>query len=108
MNNTESLIYTILDAIIEECSYSFAPITRDEIIGRNGNELVRMARCIFVTELKVLGYSNVVIYSFLNRTQQSLDEMTYRAHEFRKNSWIYRKTEAKCMTRCEEIQNQNA
>lgn len=105
MNEKEGLIYTILDMVIEECSLSFVSISRDDIIGKNVNEIVRMARCIFVTELLFFGYSDFAIYNFLNRTRQALDDILFRAHEYRRKSWIYRKTEAKCTLRCEELQN---
>lgn len=105
MNEKEGLIYTILDMVIEECSLSFVSISRDDIIGKNGNEIVRMARCIFVTELLFFGYSDFAIYNFINRTRQALDDILFRAHEYRRKSWIYRKTEAKCTLRCEELQN---
>ena len=49
MNDKEGLIYTILDMVIEECSLSFVQVTREDIIGKNGNEIVRMARCILDT-----------------------------------------------------------
>lgn len=105
MNDKEGLIYTILDMVIEESSLSFVQVTRDDIIGKNGNEIVRMARCIFVTELLFFWYSDCAIYTFINRTRQALDDILFRAHEYRRKSWIYRKTEAKCTLRCEELQN---
>lgn len=77
MNDKEGLIYTILDMVIEECSLSFVQVTREDIIGKNGNEIVRMARCIFVTELLFFGYSDFAIYTFLNRTRQALDDILF-------------------------------
>lgn len=104
MNTNETLIYDILDMVIEECSQSFLPISREDIIGKGGNENVRMARCIFATQLLFSGYSDITIYTFLGRTRQSFEDILYRAKEYRKTSWVYRKMYDICSHRCEEIQ----
>ena len=108
MNETEKTIYKVLDIVVEECSQSFLPITHKEVIGRGGNEQVRMARCIFVTQLLLLGYNDIVVYRFIGRTRQALEDMPNRSREYRKVSWAYRQMYDACSKRCEQFQTDRA
>lgn len=57
MNKKEETIYKILDIVIEECEVTEdAKITRETMLGKCKRENVCMARCMFVTMLRYMGY----------------------------------------------------
>jgi len=102
MNEKERIIEEVLEIVIDECEYSFRPIIKDEIVGKRGDVVLQMTRCIFVTELIFLNYSKPIIAAYLGRTEQAIDDILSAAHEYRciKKDWTYLVSEANSTRRC--------
>lgn len=106
MNDKESIIYKVLDIVVEESTLTInedVTILPEDIIGKCKRDNVKMARCIFVAQMKCLGYSNATIAAFLHRQQKAIPEILSAAYEYKKSSRLFRLTDAKCTIRVNEI-----
>lgn len=92
MNSKEKTLNQILDIVVEESTYSFSPIRREDVIGRENNtQNVCRTRSIFVSMCMLLQYTKETIAAFLdNRSIQAVDDMLYKAYELKRASdWTY-------------------
>lgn len=106
MNDKEKYLYDILDICVDECTMNLCELTNvtaDDVVHKCKRENVIMTRCIYVTMLKFLGYSNTTIAAVLNRSEQAVRDLLNVAHGYRTTSWAYRLAEAKCTIRVEPI-----
>lgn len=106
MNDKEQIIMQVLQFVVEETTSNiseFTKITAEDILGKTKKENATMARCIFVSQLKFMGYSCTTISSVINRGEKSIPDILLAAHEFKKRSWAYRIAEAKVTIRVGEI-----
>lgn len=106
MNDKEMVIMQVLQFVVEETTNNiseFTKITAEDIVGKSKKENATMARCIFVSQLKFMGYSCTTIASVINRGEKAIPDILFLAHEFKKRSWAYRIAEAKVTLRVSEI-----
>lgn len=106
MNDKEMVIMQVLQFVVEETTNNiseFTKITAEDILGKTKKENATMARCIFVSQLKFMGYSCTTIASVINRGEKAIPDILFSAHEFKKRSWAYRIAEAKVTLRVSEI-----
>lgn len=109
MNRKEAIIEEVMNIVIEHCGYSFMPVTKEDIIGKRGNIVVQMTRCIFVTALRLLRYSKPVIAAYMHRSEQAIDDILYAAHTFKcvDSEWTYIMSEADVLRDCEKYKDVN-
>lgn len=107
MNKKERVIEEVLSIVLEECGYSFRPITKEDVISKRGDIVLQMTRCIFVTQLIHLNYSKPVIAAYLMRTEQAIDDILCAAHEYKdiRKDWTYLMSEADSTKRCAQFRN---
>lgn len=106
MNDKEQIIMQVLQFVVEETTNNiseFTKITAEDILGKSKKENATMARCIFVSQLKFMGYSCTTIAAVINRGEKAIPDILFAAHEFKKRSWAYRIAEAKVTIRVSEI-----
>ena len=106
MNDKEKVIMQVLQFVVEETTNNiseFTKITAEDILGKTKKENATMARCIFVSQLRFMGYACTTIASVIKRTERAIPDILMSAHEFKKRSWAYRIAEAKVTLRVSEI-----
>lgn len=106
MNDKESIIYQVLDIVVEESTLTInedVSVTREDVLGKCKRDNVKMTRCIFVAQLKCLGYSNSTIAAVLHRRPKAVPEILSAAYEYKKTSRCWRNTDAKCTLRVDKI-----
>ena len=106
MNDKEKVIMQVLQFVVEETTNNiseFTKITAEDILGKTKKENATMARCIFVSQLRFMGYACTTIASVINREEKAIPDILFSAHEFKKRSWAYRIAEAKVTLRVSEI-----
>lgn len=108
MNKKEQIIEEVLAIVLEECGYSFRAITKEDVIGKRGDIVLQMTRCIFVTQLIHLNYTKPIIAAYLNRSEQAIDDILYAAHQHKdvQKDWTYLISEAECTTKCSKFRNE--
>lgn len=109
MNKKEQTIEEVMAIVLEECGYSFRPVTKDEVISKRGDIIVQMTRCIFVTELMNLDYTKATIAAYLRRTEQAIDDILWAAHEYKstKKDWTYLLSESEATKKCAKFKDVN-
>ena len=106
MNEKESIIYQVLEIVVEECTSTIneeVVVTKEDVLGKCKRDNVKMTRCIFVAQLKCLGYSNATIAAVLKRQPKAVPEILSTAYEYKKASRCYRNTDARCTLRVDKI-----
>ena len=104
MNKKEETIYKILDIVIDECEVTEdAPITRETMLGKCKRENVCMARCMFVTMLRYMGYSVSTIAAIVHRSEQAVSDILTNDHQYRIKSPAYLIAEAECVVKLKQF-----
>lgn len=110
MNNKETTLKSIIQAVIDCCSYEnddgTQSITMDMVLGpeRIGDN-VNMTRCILVRQLNSMGYNNESIARTLGRSESTIRDMLRRGDDFRDTSHAYRLAESEVKVRIKAIKN---
>lgn len=109
MNKKEQTMEEVLKIVLEECGYSFRTISKEDVLGKRGDLVLQMTRCIFVTQLVHLNYTKPIIAAYLGRTEQAIDDILSAAHEYKdiRKDWTYLVSEAESTRRCAQFRNIN-
>lgn len=106
MNGKESVIYKVLDIVVEECTCTIndeVTVTREDVLGKCKRDNVKMTRCMFVAQLRDLGYSTATIAAVLHRQPKAVPEILSVAYGYKKTSRCFRRANAKCTLRVDEL-----
>ncbi len=107
MNDKETILYRIVDIVVECCAMEVADgvmsVTREEVLGMSRVENVVMTRCILVRMLVFEGYSVSTAAMLLSRSVQAVRHLLKLAQSFHNSSRAYRIAEAEATLKCKNL-----
>lgn len=107
MNNKESKLHAVVDAVVHCCETEIAPgqmsITAEDVLGKSRAENVVLTRQIVAMQLSHAGYTNTTIAQLLGCTAVRARTLIHEGYENLKNRRAFQFAYAEATLRVREI-----
>lgn len=103
MNDKERRIKEVLKVVVECCRTEINgafSITENDVLSNCRKSNAVMTRCIFITQMRYMGFTTDTIAMYLNRTKQAVSKLITLGNTYRVQSKAYQIAEAQSTIRC--------
>lgn len=110
MNKKQEYLNKILDVCVKCCGYALngkLSITKEDILGKNRNENVVMARCIAIAMMIQAGFSITTCAGLMNRTNPAIRHMIQLDRQLSQTSRVYRIANRQAVRECRELEEED-